>query len=77
MIQRLSRQRALRDIARDLADSDPCLDRLFLCFNEHVSGEEMPRREKVRMTLPGLIARIGRRVRPTSADLYGMVAWYQ
>ncbi len=75
MFERLSRQRALRGIARDLADSDPRLEELFFSFNAHVSGEEMPREEKIKTTLPGLIARIGRRVRHTSADPYGMHAW--
>jgi hypothetical protein len=75
MFQRMSGQRALRGIARDLADSDPRLEELFFSFNAHVSGEEMPSEEKIRTTLPGLMARIGRRVRPTSGDLYGMHAW--
>jgi hypothetical protein len=68
------RQRALREIARDLADSDPCLDALFLCFNEQVSGEKMPQVEKVR-SLPRLLACIGRQVCPTPTDFYGMLAW--
>jgi hypothetical protein len=45
MSLRLGRRRALRDIARDLADSDPRLDELFLSFNQLASGGKMPRAE--------------------------------
>jgi hypothetical protein len=72
MRQPLTRRRALRGIARDLADSEPRLDELFFSFNQHVAGEEMPRVEKIRATLPGLIARIGRRVRLAPADALGL-----
>jgi hypothetical protein len=75
MSQRRGRRRALREIARHLADSEPGLHRLFLAFNDHVSGEEMPPAEQISRSLPGLIARIGRQVRPASADFYGMVDW--
>jgi hypothetical protein len=68
MIQRLSRKRALRDITRHLADSDPQLDQLFFCFNQHVRGEQMPRTEKIWARLRRWLPRMGRRVR---AAAYG------
>ena len=77
MSQRLGRQRALRDIARDLADSDPRLDELFLSFNQLASGGKMPRAEKIRTRPLGLITRMGRRERPASDDLQCPAAWWR
>jgi hypothetical protein len=77
MSQRLGRQRVLRDIARDLADSDPRLDELFLSFNQRASGGKMPRAEKIRTRSLGLIARMGRRERPASDDFQGPAAWWR
>lgn len=54
-------RRALRDIERDLADSDPPLDELFFSFAQQARGEKMPRTEKIRTKPLGLIARLGRR----------------
>jgi hypothetical protein len=71
MSQRLGRQRALRDIARDLADFDPCLDELFLSFNQLASRGKMPRAEKIRTRPLRLIARMARRERPASEDPCG------
>jgi hypothetical protein len=76
MSRRRGRQRALRDIARDLADSDPCLDELFFSFNERASGEKMPRAERIRTGPLGLIARMGCRVRPASDDFKSMAGWW-
>ncbi len=76
MSWRPGRQRALADIARDLADSDPRLDELFLSFNQRAYGVRMPTTEKVRAGPLGLIARIGRRVRPASDDFKSMAGWW-
>jgi hypothetical protein len=57
------RQRDLRDIERDLADSDPHLDELFFSFAQLVRGEKMPRTERIR-TRP---LRLGRRTGPRRA----------
>ena len=76
MSHRLGRQRALRDIARELADSDPRLDDLFFSFNLHVSGEEMPPAEKIKTGPRGWIAWIGQRMRPASADYQDVIAWH-
>jgi hypothetical protein len=76
MSWRPGRQRALADIARDLADSDPRLDELFLSFNQQAYGVKMPTREKIRAGPLGLIARIGRRVRPASDDFKSMAGWW-
>jgi hypothetical protein len=73
---RLGRQRALGDIARDLAVTDPRLDALFLSFNQRACGRQMPRTEKIRASPLGLIARIGRRVRPPSDDFKSMAGWW-
>jgi hypothetical protein len=75
MSQRLGRRRALHGIARDLADSDPRLDQLFFSFNQHVSGEEMPKTENVGARLRRLIPQIGRRVRLAAYDCQDLGAW--
>ena len=83
MSQRLGRQRALRDIARDLADSDPRLDELFFSVTQLAGGGKMPRAEKIRTRPLRLVARPGRRERPASddfrgpaADFRGPAAWW-
>jgi hypothetical protein len=76
MSLRLGRRRALRDIARDLADSDPRLDELFFSFTQLASGGKMPRVEKIRTRPLGLIARMGRRERLASDDFQGPAAWW-
>jgi hypothetical protein len=75
MSWRPGRQRALADIARDLADSDPRLDDLFFSFNQRARGRKMPRTEKIRARPLGLIARIGHRVRPAPDD-FKMAGWW-
>jgi hypothetical protein len=75
MSQRLGR-RALRSLARDLADSDPRLDDLFFSFNQRACGGKMPRTEKIKTWPNRLLARIGCRVRPTSTDLNRLSAWW-
>jgi hypothetical protein len=72
----LGRQRALGDIARDLADTDPRLDELFLSFNDRACGWKMPKTEKIRTGPLGLITRMGRRVRPASDDFNRLDAWW-
>jgi hypothetical protein len=64
----LGHGRALRRIERDLADSDPSLDALFLSFSATARGEKMPRVEKIRTGPLRLLARLG-----PSADENG--AW--
>ena len=64
----LGRRRALRAIARDLADSDPRLDELFFCFAQLARGGKMPRTEKIRTRPFRLIAQMGRRERLASGD---------
>jgi hypothetical protein len=76
MIRRQFRRRALRDIGRELADSDPRLAELFLCFNERASGGKIPCTEMIRARPLGLLARIGRRMRPAPADLDRTTAWW-
>ena len=76
MIRRQSRRRALSDIGRELADSDPRLGELFLSFNERASGEKIPCTEKIRARPLGLLARIGRRMRPAPADFDRMATWW-
>jgi hypothetical protein len=71
-----SQPRDLGDIARDLAESDPRLEKLFLSFNERACGGKMPRMEKIRAKPHALIAWIGRRVRPAPADLQSMAGWW-
>ena len=71
MSLRLGWRRALRDIARDLADSDPRLDELFFSFSQLASGGKMPRAEKIRTRPLRLITRPGRRERPASDDFQG------
>jgi hypothetical protein len=56
---RLTRRRALRDIERDLAASDPGLDELFLLFTGLPRGGKIPGAEKVRATPLRLLARLG------------------
>jgi hypothetical protein len=73
--RRQARQRALSGIARDLADSDPPLAELFLSFNERACGGDMPGTEKISTGLLGLLARLGRRMRPAPCDLDHMTAW--
>jgi hypothetical protein len=74
---RLRRRRALRDIALDLADSDPPLDELFFSFTQLASGGKMPRVEQIRTRPLRLIARMGRRERPASADFQCPAAWWR
>ncbi len=76
MIGRRFRRRALRDIERALADSDPRLCELFLYFNERTSGGKIPCTEKIRARPLGLLARIGRRMRPAPADFDRMATWW-
>ncbi len=65
----LGRRRVLRDIARDLADSDPHLDELFFSFAQLARGGKMPRAEKIRRIRPlRLIAQMGWRERLASHD---------
>jgi hypothetical protein len=73
--RRQGRQRALSGIARDLADSDPRLSELFLSFNARAGGGDMPGTEKIRTGLLGLLARLGRRMRPAPYDLDHPAAW--
>jgi hypothetical protein len=77
MSLRLGRRRALRDIARDLADSDPRLDELFFSFTQLASGGKMPRTEKIRTRPLRLIPRMGRRERPASDDFLGPAAGWR
>jgi hypothetical protein len=74
---RLGRRRALRDIARDLADSDPRLDELFFSFTQLASGGKTPRAEKIRSTPLRLIARMGQRERLASDDPQCPAAWWR
>jgi hypothetical protein len=56
---RLTRRRALREIERDLADSDPRLDELFLLFTRLASGARIPGAEKIRTMPLRLLSRLG------------------
>jgi hypothetical protein len=76
MIGRQFRRRALRDIGRELADSDPRLGELFVYFNERTSGGKIPCTEKIRPRPLGLLARIGRRMRPAPAEFDRMATWW-
>jgi hypothetical protein len=76
MSQRLGRRRALRDIARDLADSDPRLDELFFSFTQLASGGKMPRAEKIRTRPLRLIPRMGQREPLASDDFQGPAGWW-
>jgi hypothetical protein len=76
MIRRHFRRRALNDIGRELADSDPRLTELFLNFNERTSGGKIPCTEKIRARPLGLLARIGRRMCPAPADFDRMATWW-
>jgi len=58
---RLTRRRALREIERDLADSDPRLDDLFLLFTGMTRGAKIPGTEKIRTMRLRLLARPGPR----------------
>jgi hypothetical protein len=69
-------RRALGDIGRQLADSDPRLGELFLYFNERTSGGKIPCTEQIRARPLGLLARIGRRMRPAPADLDRTATWW-
>ena len=77
MSLRLGRRRALRDIARDLADSDPRLDELFFSFAQLAGGGKMSRAEKIRTRPLRLIARMGRREPLASDDFHGPAAWWR
>ena len=77
MSRRRVRKRALCDIERDLADTDPRLDELFFSFNERARGGKMPRAEKIRTGPLGLITRLGGRVRPASDGFNRLDAWWQ
>ena len=63
MSLRLGQRRALRGIARDLADSDPRLDELFFSFTQLAGGGKMPRAEKIRTRPLRVITRPGRSAR--------------
>jgi len=76
MIRRQLRRRALSDIERELADSDPRLGELFLYFNACASGGKIPCTEQIRARPLGLLARIGRRMCPVPADFDRMAAWW-
>ena len=76
MSWRMGRRRVLGDIGRDLADSDPCLNELFISFNERASGGKMPGRERIRTGPLGMISRFGRRVRPEPVDYDRMANWW-
>ena len=65
------RRRALRDIARELADPDPRLDELFSSFTQLARGGKMPRAEKIRTRPLRLIAQLGLRERLASGDFQG------
>jgi len=74
---RLTRRRALREIERGLADSDPRLDELFFSFTQLASGGKTPRAEKIRSTPLQLIARMVQRERLASDDPQGPAAWWR
>jgi len=76
MIGRQFRRRALRDIGRELADSDPRLGELFVYFNERASGAKIPCTEQIRARPLGLLARIGRRMCPPPAELDRTATWW-
>ena len=76
MIRRQFRRRALSDIGRELAASDPRLSELFLYFNERASGGKIPCTEKIRARPLSLLARIGRQMRPPPADYDRMATWW-
>ncbi len=76
MIRRQFRRRALNDIGRELADSDPRLGELFRYFNECTRGGKIPCTEKIRARPLGLLARIGRQMRPPPADFDRMATWW-
>jgi hypothetical protein len=76
MIRGQFRRRALSDIGRELADSDPRLGELFLYFNERASGGKIPCTEKIRARPLALLARIGRRMCPAPADFDRMATWW-
>ena len=61
MNMRLSRRRALREIERDLANSDPRLDELFRLFTGMARGAKIPSVEKIRSMWLGLLAGLGPR----------------
>jgi hypothetical protein len=68
MNARLGRGRALRRIERDLANSDPRLDAIFLSFTVQTRGEKMPEAEKIRTGLRRWLIRLGRRADCYRAD---------
>jgi hypothetical protein len=76
MIRRQFRRGALNDIGRELADSDPRLGELFLYFNDRASGGKIPCTEKISARPLGLLARIGRRMRPPPPDYDHMATWW-
>ena len=55
-------RRALREIERNLAESDSSLDALFFSFTQRARGEKMPALEKIRRKPLGvrILARLGR-----------------
>ena len=55
---RAGRWRALRQIERDLADSNPGLEALFFSFTQQAQSQKMPRVEKVRSKPLRLLARL-------------------
>ena len=61
MTLRLGPWRTLRNIERDLADSDSGLDELFCSFTEMVGDELMPSTEKITTRPLRLLALLGLR----------------
>jgi hypothetical protein len=59
MSLRRGQRRALRGIERDLARSDPDLDRLFFSFGGLARTQEIPAAEKIRGRQFRLLARLG------------------
>lgn len=65
---RRPQQRTLRGIERDLADSDPGLDALFLSFARHVTRREVPQAEKISHWPLRMLARLRLRRGRTRAE---------
>jgi hypothetical protein len=68
MSVRTGQRRVLRDIARELADSDPRFAELSFSFTQLASGGKIPGAEKIRTRPLRSIARLGRRERRASDD---------
>jgi hypothetical protein len=68
MSLRRGQRRALRGIERDLARSDPDLDRLFLSFAGLTSTQEIPAAEKMRSRQFRLLARPGQESRQRGGE---------